>query len=470
MNIFRILVAEIAFRKLNFVLSLSAVMVAVALFVAGPMLVEGYQQQTQQEVNRWQGLIDESEEGVAEIREGMKKVEDSTKAQLVELNDTTRKVTLGLGFNLLIVHRDTNMADFWASDYAAVDMPEEYVNRLATNYNLTMVTHIVATLQEKIEWERRKVLLVGYAPEATQSHLRKKAPMGYIVEPGTVFLGYELGVDHEVGETIEIPVRGTDTPKSLKIAKILPEQGSKDDISIITHLIDAQEVLDKKERVNQILALNCHCAEADRPKIRAQLEQALPEARVTEFRSKFLARAEQRNAVANSSAQVLGEMQANLEARQKILEERKATAAELTDSRLQLEGLLITLSDVITPLVVFAAAVWVGLLALSNVRERRTEIGVLRALGKGGGTIVTLFLGKAVLLGLAGGLIGFGFGTILGQALGESTLKISGDLFMPRLDIFLYTLIGAPLLAALASYLPTLAAVIQDPAIVLREP
>ncbi len=470
MNIFRILLAEIAFRKLNFVLSLSAMMVAVALFVAGPMLVEGYQNQTQQLVSHWQSKIDESEAGVAEIRQGMKRVEDETKVQLDGLGETTRKVTLGLGFNLLIVHRDTNMADFWASDYAAIDMPQEYVDRLAGNQNLTMVTHIVATLQGKIDWQQRKVLLVGYAPEATQSHMRKKAPLGYIVEPGTVFLGSEIGVGRNVGETINIPVGNSDKPKQLKIAQILAEQGSKDDISIITHLSDAQEVLNKPGRVNQILALNCHCAEADRAKIRAQLEEALPEARVTEFRTKFLARAEQRDAVEISSAQVLGEMQKNLEQREKILQERKAISAEMAASRGQLERLLITLSDVITPLVVLATAIWVGLLALANVRERRTEIGVLRALGKGTGTIVTLFLGKAVLLGLVGGLIGFGLGTILGQALGESALQVGADQFSPRLDIFLYAMVGSPLLAALASYLPTMAAVIQDPAIVLREP
>ncbi len=470
MNIFRILLAEIAFRKLNFVLSLSAMMVAVALFVAGPMLVEGYQGQTQQLVSQWQARIDESEAGVVEIRQGMRRVEEETKTRLDELNETTRKVTLGLGFNLLIVHRDTNMADFWASDYAAVDMPQEYVDRLAGNQDLTMVTHIVATLQGKIDWQQRKVLLVGYAPEATQSHMRKKAPLGYIIEPGTVFLGSELGVGRSVGETIEIPVRDSDKAKQFKIAQILPEQGSKDDISIITHLTDAQQLLDKPERVNQILALNCHCAESDRGKIRAQLEAVLPEARVTEFRTKFLARAEQRDAVEESSSQVLGEMQRNLEQRERILEERKADFAEMAASRGQLERLLITLSDVITPLVVLAAAIWVGLLALANVRERRTEIGVLRALGKGTGTIVTLLLGKAVLLGLLGGLTGFGLGTVLGQTLGESALRVGADQFAPRLEVFLYTVLGAPLLAALASYLPTMAAVVQDPALVLREP
>jgi len=296
------------------------------------------------------------------------------------------------------------------------------------------------------------------------------APMGYVVEPGTVLLGHELGVGWNVGNKIELPVRGSDSPKEFTVARVLPEQGSKEDISIVVHLDDAQLLLDKPERVNQILALNCHCAESDMSKIRSQLEHALPEARVTEFRTKFLARAEQRSAVAESSEKVLSQMQANLEERERILAERKAILADMAATRSQIERLMVTLSDVITPLVVVAAAIWVGLLALSNVRERRTEIGVLRALGKGSGTIVALFLGKAILLGLVGGLIGFGLGTSLGWLLGESALDISSQHFRPSLFVFLYTLIGAPLLAAVASYLPTLSAVVQDPAVVLREP
>jgi len=43
---------------------------------------------------------------------------------------------------------------------------------------------------------------------------------------------------------------------------------------------------------------------------------------------------------------------------------------------------------------VLAAAVWVGLLMLANVRERRIEIGILRALGKTSGMIAALFLGE----------------------------------------------------------------------------
>jgi hypothetical protein len=53
MNIFKILLAEVRYRKLNFALSLFAVMIAVTLFVAGPILVDGYGRQTRVEL---QGL------------------------------------------------------------------------------------------------------------------------------------------------------------------------------------------------------------------------------------------------------------------------------------------------------------------------------------------------------------------------------------------------------------------------------
>jgi putative ABC transport system permease protein len=463
MNTFKILFAEIWYRKLNFVLSLFAVVVAVTLFVAGPMLVEAYQTETATEVDRMEDQVDELESGVADMRAGMKRVEDETAARLDYLKEETRKLMIKMGFNLLIVHGDTNMSDFWASDFAAKDMPQEYVDRLASNPQLTLITHLVATLQQRIEWEKRKVLLVGYLPETTQSHMRKKAPMGYNVEPGTVLLGYELGVDRKVDETISV------LDKEFRIAGILGEKGSKEDITIAMHLKDAQELLGKPDRINQILALGCNCADASLPGIREQLGEALPGTRITEHHSIALARAEQRKTVAGEQAAILAGMGENLHQREEILEERKVVLAEMTESRARIERIMVTLADVITPLVVLVCAIWVGLLALANVRQRSTEIGLLRALGKGSGMIAGLFLGKAVLVGLIGAAVGFLFGTWMAQFLGQSTLEVASGYFDPRIDILVYALIGAPLLSALASYLPTLFALIQDPAVVLRE-
>ena len=119
-------------------------------------------------------------------------------------------------------------------------MPQEYVNRLAASRRLTLVTHLVATLQEKIDWENRKILLVGYLPEATQSHMRQKSPMGYNIRRGMVLVGHELGRGRKAGDSLEI--RG----KSLRIERVLPEQGSKEDITLAVNLQDAQEISIRK--------------------------------------------------------------------------------------------------------------------------------------------------------------------------------------------------------------------------------
>ncbi|MBN2477343.1 MAG: FtsX-like permease family protein [Pirellulales bacterium] len=412
MNTLKILLAEIGYRKLNFLLSLFAVMIAVMLFVAGPVLIDAYGRQTQQ--------------------------------QLAELEDKTRQYMRDMGFNLRIVHRDNDMIDFWSEDFVRWTMPQEYIDRLAHDQRLTKVTHLVATLQKKIDWQDRKVLLIGYLPETPQPHravtkfakgrelaMQKRLPMGENIQPGTVCLGHELGAGKQVGETVDV------LGKRFELARIAPESGSKEDIALKMHLADAQALLNLPGQINQIMALECRCQEGDLPVIRQQLEQILPEAKVTEFQSIALARAKQREEV-------------------KVSRETQQHRVEL-------------LALIITPLVVGACAVWIGLLTLANVRERRTEIGILRAIGKGSGTIAGLFLGKAVLLGVVGAAVGFVLGSVLARWLGIWVLEVPAGQFTVHYDVLLVALLGAPLLAAVASYLPTLAALMQDPAAVLRD-
>jgi ABC-type lipoprotein release transport system permease subunit len=545
MSTLKLLVAEIRYRKLNFALSLLAVMMAVTLFVAGTMVVENHAREVRWEVAKLEGHVDklqesvnhaadrvagateraaatrdrvsaarlqaersrdqvaEMEEMVAESEQALADFKQRATTELDELEKETRRLMKDLGFNLMIVHQDTNMSDFWASDFAAEDMPQEYVDRLAGDPRLTLVTHLVATLQQRITWEDRKVLLVGYLPEATQSHMRKKPPMGYDIAPGTAFLGHELGVGREVDQTVNV------LGKDLKIARILPEQGSKEDITIAMHLNDAQAILEKPERVNQIMALGCHCAGSDLPNIRKQLADVLPDTRITEFRSRALARAEQRDLVEQKRAEVLGRLeekvagaiqaredaeallakadetlkgdQARLDQEERAVEQEQAKLAQekvslaeqtsrlaqTAESGQRFQKNIEFLVAVVSPLVMLACAVWVGLLALANVRERRTEIGILRALGKGSGTIAGLFLGKALLLGLLGALLGFALGSAVAEILQGRVVQAAAP-FAVRFDVLLYALLVAPVLSVVASYLPTLKALMQDPALVLR--
>ena len=463
MTTLKMLLAEIGYRKVGFAMSLLAVLIAITLFVAGPMLVDGYSRETQSQLSQWESQLAESERGVARLKDDIADFESKTAEELARLEKETTRLMRDMGFNLMIVPAQTNMSDFWAADFASATMPQQYVDRLAADRRLTLVTHLVATLQEKTDWENRKVLLVGYLPETTQSHMRHKTPMGYSVQPGTVLLGHELGVGRKAGDTIEI--RG----KTFRVAQVLPEQGSKEDITIAMHLADAQEILNKKGLVNQIMALGCNCAGSNLPNIRNQLAGILPDTRITEFRSIALARAEERALVETKQKAVLAEMARNLESREKVLSERKQVLADMADSRANLQRVMVTLADVITPLVVLASAVWVGLLALANVRQRRTEIGLLRALGKGSGTIWALFLGKAVILGVVGAAAGCLLGVWTAKWLGVRALSLPADHFYVHYDFLLYALVGAPAVSAVASYLPTLSALLQDPAVVLRE-
>lgn len=421
MNSFKLLFEEIRYRKTNFALSVFAITVASTVFVIGPTLIDGYGRDTQVRV---------------------KALQETTESELSKLDDETRKLMRDMGFNLMIVHSDTNMADFWADDFSTKDMPEDYIDRLAAAQSITLVTHLVASIQEKIDWNGQKVLLVGHHKETPQAHKPHKTPMGFDVEPGTVMLGHLLRHGMEEGKSVDI------LGKEFKVEKIRREQGSKEDISIVMNLADAQEVLGKKGRINQILALGCRCAGERLPKVRKQLEEVLPDTQITEFRSIALARAEQRDLVRGQKKQILTVFADNREQEMARIEKRAA---------------------IVTPGVVLACAIWVGLLALANVRDRRGEIGIFRALGVGSMTIASVFLSKATLQGLLGAAIAVPIGYGMARYVGIYQLEIAEEHLKLAGEVVVATVVGAPLVAAMASYLPTLSAIVQDPASILRE-
>jgi len=333
----------------------------------------------------------------------------------------TKRLMRNLGFNLLIVPEGTDMADFWAADFASGDMPEQYVRRLAESPGM-LADHYVATLQKKVLWEGREVLLTGILPERSAIDARKKAPMGYSIARGECYVGYAIAKSPgiEPGKTINV------LGKDLTVARRLLEDGSKQDIRIYAHLHDVQDILDMKGRINAIEALHCLCAGASLPDLKQQIAKVLPGTRVTELRDIAAARSETR----------------------KMVEQHV---------------------ELIVAVVLVVCAAWIAFLALLNVRERRQEIGILRALGFGSGHIAALFLGRAILMGLLGALAGFFVGTAVAMHYGPDMFKLTFSAVRPPYDIFIPTLLVAPLIAALAAMLPAVIAISQDPAVVLRE-
>jgi putative ABC transport system permease protein len=119
----------------------------------------------------------------------------------------------------------------------------------------------------------------------------------------------------------------------------------------------------------------------------------------------------------------------------------------------------------VTGAALLAAALAVGASSAASVIERRTEIGLMKALGAGSGTVGFLLAAEQLLLAFVGGGAGYALGIILARLLGE---KIFGAAPEPSLIVFFVILGLAAGVTILGSALPLHRASRYEPAPILR--
>ncbi|MCK4294942.1 MAG: FtsX-like permease family protein [Planctomycetes bacterium] len=381
MSILALILKEIHHRKINFALGLLAVVTAVTLFI---------------------GFFTA---GKASNRE-------------------TARLMLSMGYNMHIIAKNADMNQFLITGIADETMPEQYLTKLASQKRISY-NHLLATLQKEISWRGLDVILTGLAPEVCPPG-RKKPPMSFEIEPGSVYVGYRVAESLGLKQGDRVKIR----EKELTIFRCLAESGGADDIRIQCRLPDAQEILEVPGRISEIRAVDCLCfADANDlvTVLRKEIGSLLPEAQVFQAKAIAEARAGQRQMVRNLFA-------------------------------------------VIMPFTIIACGVWIGVLAIMNVRDRQQEIGIMRALGYGSGPITLLFLGKAALIGLLGAVVGFLLGTALALNFGPDVFKLTAEkMIKPEIFLLIVSLIFAPVFAAVSSFIPAMIAVVYDPAVTLRE-
>jgi len=372
--------------------------------------------------------------------------ERETKARGAALREELRKATLKLSFNLLILPEQIDLKDWYADQASEYDLPETYAQTLADSGVIT-VRHFLPTLQRKLIWteQRRTILLTGTRGEVANLFKNPRKPLVQPVPEGGIVLGHELHTS--LGISSNDTVRLLD--REFNVHRLHEERGSKDDVTVWISLRDAQELLGKEGRISSILALECLCASGVE-QVREEIQTLLPGTQVVEMGSRVLARAETRIRAGEETKALLKE-----EARQQ---------ARLQAGRERLAAMLV-------PLIMVLCGVWIGLLSFTSVRSRRDEIGMLRAVGFGTGRILMIFIGKAVLIGLLGGL----FGYVLGAALPAAFARGLEDLTVSDLAAgwaftnLLQAMLAAGFLMVVAGWLPALLAAHTDPAEALRE-
>lgn len=428
MNVMRMVLQEIGHRKWNFALSLLSVTTAVACLIGTVTVLDADDIRTDEIMNERDAAVQKAGK---------------------ELEDSVRKIMKGLGFNVLILPADQDLNELHVDGTLTKTMDESNVTKLADSKIMT-INHLLPLITRKMRWEEmdRPIVLTGTRGEVPLMHrpaTKKKKPLQDLVGPGTMVVGHRLHTDLnlEVGQKVKLLGR------EFEITETYDERGNVDDSTVWINLAEAQEMLGLQNVVHGILALECNCATEDRvAEIRADIGRILPGTQVIERGPQALARAEARNKAAEQAEK---DRQLAIAARDDVTEQREAVA-----------GMLV-------PLMGLACVVWMGLLAYNNVRQRSAEIGILRAIGLRSTHILGMFLAKAVLIGVLGAMFGFGLGLVAGASLSDLGLSSESinTLFSP--SWLTASFILAPVMAAIASWLPAFLAATQDPAVVLQD-
>ena len=133
-------------------------------------------------------------------------------------------------------------------------------------------------------------------------------------------LGHELARNFGLNAGNKTRLMG----REFAVAKVNPERGNKDDITVWISLPEAQELLAKPGLINGILALDCTCDTLDRlGRIRPEIAGILPDTQVIEYASQALTRAE-------ATGQ---ELSAKLQSFQSVADGRSDELAKATGDR-----------------------------------------------------------------------------------------------------------------------------------------
>ena len=352
-----------------------------------------------------------------------------------------------LGANVLILPKGVSVQDYYAADMHGEVLPEEYVQRITLS-KLEGVDNLSPKLCVPATLGHRQVTLTGILP---RSEFQAKAawrgvgvfarpigcgaqadlPDGKPADPKALarkrvietlgeketLVGADVAAQHKIkdGDTIEL--LGT----KFKVLAVLPPTGTVDDARVFAHLHTVQSLSGKGEVVNVIEVVGC-CKQIAAGLVDG-LTGLLPEARVV-------------------------------------------TIAQVVQTQQNVNRLMERLSLLfLAVLLAVGGAAMAGAL-YANVSERRKEIGTLMALGATPGLVLRLIVGKALVLGLAGGVGGFLVGTAVAWWLGPQLANVAVQPLPPLAGLAIGITLAVTLLASL---LPAWRAARLDPCLSFRE-
>jgi len=353
-----------------------------------------------------------------------------------------------LGANILILPKSASLQGYYSADLQDEEFPEEYVTRLSSS-DLQGLDNLSPKLSIPTEIEGKRFTLTGILPKSEFQAKAAWQGAGIFSRPqgcGTVVVDttcnpppvQETLVRRRIIETlgstealvgadvaIALGLKEGQTIKLLgkpfNIIAILPQTGTIDDSRIFVHLHTLQELTGKGSVLNAIEIVGC-CNQISKGLVQ-KINKLLPDAKVV-------------------------------------------TITQVVDTQIKTNRMMSRLSLIFVAIIVLVGGASIANYMYANVFERRREIGTLMALGAGTSFILRMFLLKALLLGLAGGLGGYALGTVLAVTLGP---RLAGIPVLPMWSLLAWGSGLSLAIALAASYFPARRAAHLDPSAVLQE-
>jgi len=353
-----------------------------------------------------------------------------------------------LGANILVLPKSISVQDYYSADMEGSEIPEEYVTRLVMS-DLEGLDNLSPKLSVPVELGGRSFTLTGILPKqefqakamwqgagifsrpagcgvvANVPGLSKPPPKETLVRERVIDdLGeYEALVGADVAALVGVE-SGQDLTlmgRDFSVVAILPSTGTVDDSRVFAHLHTVQDLAGKGPVINAIEVVGC-CIEISKGLV-AQINRLLPEAEVV-------------------------------------------TIDQIIETQTNTNQMMRRLSGLFVLIIAVVGCVSIANYMFANVFERRREIGTLMALGARPSFVMGVFLLKAAVLGVAGGVVGYLLGTLLAVTLGP---KLAGIPVLPIPSLAAWGVGISVAIAMAGSYLPALRAARMDPFDALQE-
>lgn len=322
------------------------------------------------------------------------------------------------GPNILVQPKTESMGIYYGSIVIGnVEMPEAYVKRVLSIPDADRIKIISPKIYEAVNFAGVNFVIAGVLPEnerAMKSWWKIEGDLPMEESP-QLLLGHSLANQLGASKAFQITLKNT----TFTVSGVLQETGSADDYMAFAPLHVVQKAFSKEGAIN-VIELQACC-----------------------FAGKGMT-------IDDDAMEIV----------QMLPDVKAVTVTQIANSQTQTLAKTFEFGYLLSGLILIAGCAGMMNFVFSSVHEQRREIGVLLAVGAEKRQIYKLFMLRALVFGLVGGMTGYIIGSALSIVAGP---LIADTAIQPLLILLPYSIALAVPICVISSIIPARSAAKLDP-------